>query len=146
VVAILIAAAVLAGCSSLVEGRPTPTPQDFGGIVSALGAEGISVANPVSGDAGCSDASLTGPSIAFGASGLGVPSTAPLQLRVYIFGSADTFQRKRADVDRCIAAWATDPASFETVDASPYVIAGQGPWPTSFKAAVQAALRTAAGG
>jgi hypothetical protein len=143
--ALLVAALTLAGCSSLVEGSPSPTPQDFGGIVSSFGAVGIIVANPVSGDAGCSDPSLFGPAIAFDAHGLGVPDSVPVKLRVYIFGKVDTYQRKRTDVDRCIARWATDPATFETVDAAPYVLAGQGPWPSPFKAALQAALHAAAG-
>ena len=146
VITLGLLALVVAGCSGLVEGVPTPSPQDFGGIVTALASTGILVASPVSGDAGCSDTSLFGTAIAFGASGLGVPADAPLQLRVYIFGSVDTYQRRRADVDRCVAAWATDPTTFETVDAAPYVIAGQGPWPDAFKSAVQAALRAAAGG
>jgi hypothetical protein len=142
---LLLATLALTGCSSLVEGVPSPTPQDFGGIVTALGDVGISVSNPISGDAGCSDPSLVGPSIAFSASGLGMPASSPAKLRVYIFGDVDAFQRKRADVDRCIARWATDPATFETVDAAPYVLAGQGPWPAAFKTALQAALRAAAG-
>jgi hypothetical protein len=145
-VALLLAAAALAGCSSLVEGVPSPTPQDFGGIVTALGDAGVNVANPVSGDAGCSDPSLFGTAIAFDASGAGLPASTPAKIRVYIFGSVDAYQRKRADVDRCIARYATDPATFETVDAAPYVLAGQGPWPAAFKAALQAALRAAAGG
>ena len=43
------------------------------------------------------------------------------------------------------SAWATDPATFELVDAKPYVLAGQGPWPDEFKAAVREALTVAAG-
>jgi hypothetical protein len=139
----LAMAIAVTGCSGLVEGRPTPTPQDFGGIVSSLNDAGITVTNPVSGDTGCSDPNLFGPTIAFDAVGLGV--TTPVRLRVYIFGNADTYNRRRADVDRCIARWATDPATFETIDASPYVLAGQGPWPAPFKAALQAALAAAAG-
>lgn len=148
-IALLVAAVVsvsaLAGCSSLVEGVPSPTPQDFGGIVSALGDAGISVSNPVSGDAGCSDPSLFGTAIAFSAYGAGIPASAPVKLRVYIFGDVDSYQRKRAAVDGCVARWATDPATFETIDAAPYVLAGQGPWPAGFKDALQTALHAAAG-
>jgi hypothetical protein len=135
--------ALVAGCAGSVEVFPSPTPTDFGGIVAALGNEGISTAQPQSGDAGCSDATLIPTAIRFLASGLGV--TTPVKLRIYIFGSGDAYQRRRADVDTCAAAWATDPATFEFVDASPYVIAGQGPWPPGFKNAIQRALRVAAG-
>jgi hypothetical protein len=55
------------------------------------------------------------------------------------------WERRLPDVDGCVAAWATDPATFETLDSSPYVLAGQGPWPETFKAAVRAALIAAAG-
>ncbi len=141
--AAVLAATLLAGCSGLIETQPTPTPQDFGGIVAALGNEGISISNPQSGDAGCSDPTLIPTAIAFTASGLGV--TAPIPLRVYIFGSDDAFQRRQSDVDACAAHWATDPATFELVSASPFVVAGQGPWPPGFKFAVMHALRVAAG-
>jgi hypothetical protein len=141
--AAIVAAIALAGCSGLVEGRPTPTPQDFGGIVAALGGAGIVVTDPRSGDAGCDDANLTPTAISFDASGLGV--TTPIHMRVYIFHDRDVWERRLPDVDACVAAWATDPATFETLDSSPYVLAGQGPWPAPFKAAIRAALVAAAG-
>lgn len=140
---VCLAMTQLAGCASLIETQPSPTPQDFGGIVAALGNEGISITNPQSGDAGCSDPNLIPTAISFMASGLG--ETTPTRLRVYIFGSDASFQRRQPDVDACAAQWATDPATFEFVDATPYIVAGQGPWPPGFKAAVQHALRVAAG-
>ena len=141
--ATFLVATVLAGCSGLVETVPSPTPQDFGGIVAALGAEGISISNPQSGDAGCSDPNLIPTAIGFTATGLG--ATTPLRLRIYIFGSADAFGRRQVDVDTCAQRWTTDPATFEIVDASPYVVAGQGPWPPEFRAAIMHALGVAAG-
>jgi hypothetical protein len=143
VAASMVAVTVLAGCAGLIETKPSPTPQDFGGIVAALGSEGIAITNPESGDAGCSDPSLVPTAISFQASGLGV--TSPIRLRVYIFGSDDSYRKLRPNVDACAARWATDPPTFEMVDASPYVVAGQGPWPPGFKFAVQHALRVAAG-
>jgi hypothetical protein len=141
VVAFVVAA--LAGCSGLVEGRPTPTPVDFGGIAATLASKGIPISNPTSGDAGCSDATLIPAAIRFDATG---PDLAvPVRLRIYIFRDQAAWERRRADVDRCIAAWATDLATFETVDAPPYVLAGQGPWPAAFKTAVAAALQAASG-
>jgi hypothetical protein len=142
--ALLIALVLgVAGCSGLVEGKPTPTPQDFGGLVEALRTVGIIVTNPSSGDAGCSNPDLIPTAIAFTATGQGV--TTPVQLRVYIFGSEAAYDRRRPDVDTCAAQWATDPATFETVDATPYVLAGQGPWPPAFKGAIRAGLLAAAG-
>ena len=142
VLAVLIGVGV-AGCSGLVEGRPTPTPQDFGGLVEALRTAGIVVTNPTSGDAGCADPNLVPTAIAFEATGPGL--TRPVRLRVYIFGNETAFERRRPDVDTCDAQWATDPATFETVDTAPYVVAGQGPWPAAFKIALRAALRAAVG-
>jgi hypothetical protein len=69
----------------------------------------------------------------------------PLRLRIYIFRDRATWERRRPAVDACVALWATDPATFEFVDASPYVVAGQGPWPPQFKAALREAITEAAG-
>ena len=141
--AAILLAGVVAGCAGLIETQPSPTPTDFGGIVAALGNEGIAIANPQSGDAGCSDSNLIPTAIAFTASGAGATTAIPL--RIYSFGGDQAYQRRRADVDTCAVHGATDPATFEFVDASPYVVAGQGPWPPGFKAALQRALRVAAG-
>jgi hypothetical protein len=134
---------LLAGCSSLVEARPTPTPLDFGGIQGALAQAGIALTNTVSGDAGCSDPNLIPTAIGFDASGQGV--TTPVRLRIYIFTDRAAWQRRQPDVDACIAASATDPTMIETIGQSPYVVAGQGPWPAAFKTALAAALVAAAG-
>lgn len=141
--ALAVLIVMLAGCSSLVESRPTPTPLDFGGITVAFAGTGIVVSNTTSGDAGCSDASLIPTAIAFDASGLDQP--AAVHLRIYIFGDRAAYERRRPDVDTCDAQWATDPATFETIDAPPFVIAGQGPWAPGFKAALTAGLKAAAG-
>jgi hypothetical protein len=140
--AVLLALA-LGGCSGLIEGRPTPTPLDFGGITVALAQVGIAVSGQTSGDAGCADPALVPTAIRFDASGLDLPS--PTRLRVYIFANHAAWDRLRADVDTCVAAWAGDPATLETVDISPYVVAGPGPWPAGFKAAITGAVRLAAG-
>jgi hypothetical protein len=139
----LAAIVLLAGCSSLVEARPTPTPLDFGGIQGTLAAVGIALKNTVSGDAGCTEPNLIPTAIGFDATGLGVST--PVRLRIYIFTDRAAWQRRQPDVDACIAAWATDPATVETIGQSPYVVAGQGPWPAAFKTALAAALVEAAG-
>jgi hypothetical protein len=139
----LAAVVLLAGCSSLVEVRPTPTPLDFGGIQVTLANAGISLTNTISGDAGCTDPNLIPTAIGFDAMGLDL--TTPVRLRIYIFTDRAAWQRRQADVDACIASWATDPGTVETIGESPYVLAGQGPWPPAFKTTVAAALKEAAG-
>src|SRR5439155_21256621 len=134
VLAVLIGVGV-AGCSGLVEGRPTPTPQDFGGLVEALRTAGIVATNPTSGDAGCADPNLVPTAIAFEATGPGL--TAPVRLRVFIFANEAAYERRRPDVDACDAQWTTDPAPVETVDAAPYVVAGRGPWRAAFTTALR---------
>jgi hypothetical protein len=48
-------------------------------------------------------------------------------------------------VEACAAQWATDPANFELIRISPYVVAGQGPLPPAFKDALRAGITAAAG-
>jgi hypothetical protein len=134
---------LFASCSSLVEAQPTPTPLDFGGIETTLAGAGIVLSSTRSGDAGCSDPTLIPTAIAFDAVGLDQPT--PSLIRIYIFADHASWQRRETDVDTCVAAWATDPASTEILSASPYIVAGQGPWPPKFKAALAAALQSSAG-
>jgi hypothetical protein len=70
---------------------------------------------------------------------------APVQLRIYIFRNREAWERRKSDVDACAVAWAEDPATFELIDVSPYVLAGQGPWPQAFEEAIRNALRESAG-
>lgn len=116
---------------------------DFPGIAGELANRGLVLGAIVSGDDGCGDPSLTPTAIAFDATGLGMDD--PVRLRVYIFRNGETYERRRPDVDGCVAAWATDPATFELVDAKPFVLAGQGPWTDEFKAAIRESLTAAAG-
>jgi hypothetical protein len=140
----LAAALVLAGCEALKGQPPEPTPLDFPGIAGQLALQGLTVGRPVSGDAGCTDPTIIPTAIGLDLSGLGVAS--PLRARVYIFGDDAAYQRRRGDVDRCVAAWATDPANVEFIDASPFVLVVQGPVPAAFKEALVRALTTAARG
>ena len=141
--AALASAFLLAGCDALRGSAPAPTPGDFGALTLALAQRDIRVEGVVSGDAGCDDASLAPTAISFTADGLDQPA---VKVRVYLFRDDAAYGRRRPDVDTCAAAWATDPATFELVDASPWVLAGQGPWGAEFKAAVRAALTAAASG
>lgn len=142
--ALLVATALLlTGCSAILEASPEPTPMDFPGIAGELANRGLELDAIASGDDGCGDPKLTPTAIGFDASGLGVE--VPVRLRIFIFRTGDTYDRRRPDVDGCAAVLATDPATFELVDARPFVLAGQGPWPAAFKAAIREALAVAAG-
>jgi hypothetical protein len=139
----LLLAFVAAGCAGLQGSPPIPDPASFPEIASQLGRFGVDVENWTAGDAGCDDPTLAPTAIRFEAQGLDEAS--PVQLRIYIFRNRDAWERRQADVDTCAAAWATDPSTFEIVQISPYVLAGQGPWPPQFEAAVRKALTEAAG-
>jgi hypothetical protein len=139
----LVLALALSGCSGLLESPPVPDPVPFPEISGILGRDGIDVASWTAGDDGCDDPTLSATAIRFDASGLDEP--AMQHLRIYIFRNRDAWERRLADVDACAAVWATDPATFQIVQESPYVVAGQGPWPPGFAAALRQALAEAAG-
>lgn len=138
-----LAAILLAGCSAILQPSPAPTPMDFPGIAGELANRGLALDRFISGDDGCHDRTLTGTAIGFDASGLGLET--PTRLRIYIFRTGDTYERRKGDVEPCVAVWARDPATVEFIDAKPFVLAGQGPWPAAFKAAIREALTVAAG-
>ena len=143
VVGVVSIAAVLAGCGVVSRTPPAPTPADFLGISSSLVARGIAIDHVVSGDAGCRDANLAKTAISFRASGL--DQTTPVPVYLYIFGSRESFVNRRGDVDTCARSYVTDPQAFASIDASPFVLAGQGPWAPRFSAALRAGLTEAAG-
>jgi hypothetical protein len=122
---------------------PAPTPADFPGIVTVLGQRSIVVGHTVSGDAGCDDRTLIPTAIAFDAHGL--DQAVPVRIYVYIFRNRAAFERLRGTVDDCARSFVTDPATYESIAQSPYVMAGQGPWATEFKTAIMDALESAAG-
>lgn len=140
---LLSLAFVLAGCAGLLQSPPVPDPASFPEITGQLGRFGVEVLNWTAGDPGCDDPSLSPTSIRFEAKGLDQPT--PVQLRIYIFRNREAWERRMADVDTCAARWAADPATFEILQVSPYVLAGQGPWPPQFDEAVRKGIQEAAG-
>ena len=142
--AVVLGVALLAGGCSMVEtGPPSPTPADFPGIAAELGKRGITVSHPVSGDAGCDDSVLAPTAISFDAAGL--DQATDVHVYLYVFRNRATFERLRSTVDNCARAFVTDPAGYESIDESPFVVAGQGPWGQKFEDAIRSGLETAAG-
>ena len=139
----VVAAVAITGCTALTAPPPAPGPASFPELTGQLGRVGVDVENWTSGDAGCDDPTLSATAIRFDAAGL--DQATPVTLRIYIFRNRDAWDRRQADVDACAAAWADDLATFELVSTSPYILAGQGPWPPGFASAIRAALTAAAG-
>jgi hypothetical protein len=133
---------LLAGCSALRGQTPAATPADFAGIVANLTRRGITVQHVVSGDAGCADQALARTAISFEASGS--DQRTPVPVHLYSFADTEAFDRLRSSVDTCARSYVTDADTFESVDAVPFVLAGQGPWAATFKGALRASLQEAA--
>jgi hypothetical protein len=142
-IALLIALlAAVSGCS-LSTSPPAATPADFQGIARELVKRDLQLEHIVSGDAGCDDPTLEQTAIALDAAGL--DQAAPARLYIYIFRNRASYDRLRETVDDCARAYATDPDAFESIEASPFVVASAGPWAPEFKAAVRSAIIEAAG-
>ena len=142
-VVVLGTVVALVGCGAISRTPPSPTPAPFPGIAGQLSQHGIRVTGIVSGDAGCADTNLAKTAVGFDASGL--DQATPVRVHVFIFKNRATYERLRSTIDHCAAAFVTDPATFESVEMSPYVVAGQGPWGTTFKDNIRAAITEAAG-
>jgi hypothetical protein len=138
-----LVALVVAACGIVSTTPPSPTPADFLGIAAELGRRGIAVGRSVSGDAGCDDRTLSPTAISFDASGL--DQATKVRIHLYVFRNRATFERLRSTIDACARAFVTDPATYESVEESPYVVAGQGPWAAGFEAAFRQGLDVAAG-
>jgi hypothetical protein len=138
-----MAALLVVGCGTISNTPPAATAGPFPTIAGQLSLHGIQVTGIVSGDAGCPDANLAKTAIGFDA--VGLDQRTPVRLHVYIFKNRATYERVRSTVDQCAAAFVSDPATYESVDTSPYVVAGQGPWGTAFKDNLRAAIKEAAG-
>jgi len=132
----------LAGCG-LTAAPPAPTPADFQGLAGEVVKRGLQIEHIVSGDAGCDDITLK--QTAIGLDAYGLDQDRPTRLYFYIFRNRASFERLRQTVDGCATSYATDPETFESIEASPFVVASAGPWAPEFKAALRAAIKEAAG-
>ncbi len=142
-VALLLIAALAAGCGVISTTPPAPTPADFQGIAAEIVSRDIQIDNLVSGDAGCDDPTLNPTAIGFDASGL--DQATPVRLYIYIFRNRASYERLRGAIDVCARSFVTDPDTFESIESSPFVLVGQGPWAPEFKAALREALTVASG-
>jgi len=140
---LLLTTLAVGGCGIVSTSAPVPTPADFPTLAIDLTQHGIVIDNVVSGDAGCDDPVLIPTAIAMDASGMG--QTDPVRLYLYVFRTSAVFERLRSTVDDCARSFVTDPTTFESIDQSPYVLAGQGPWAPAFEAALRDGLEVAAG-
>ena len=142
-VLVLVAAFALAGCGTIARSAPPATAAPFPTIAGQLSLHGIRVTGIVSGDAGCADSNLGKTAIGFDA--IGLDQATSVRIHVYIFRDRATYERLRGTIDACAASFVTDPDTFESVETSPYVVAGQGPWGPTFKDNIRAAIVEAAG-
>jgi hypothetical protein len=133
---------LIAGCGAFKGQTPASTPADFEGIVANFSRRGITVQHVVSGDAGCPDQTLARTAIGFEATGVDQKTAESIHL--YSFADKEAFDRLRSSIDACARTFVTDPETFESIDAVPFVVAGQGPWAPGFKQAMRAALEEAA--
>jgi hypothetical protein len=140
---VLFAALAVAACSFVETAPPSPTPADFPDTAIQLTQRGIAIDRVISGDAGCDDKVLAPTAIAFDASGLDQPSK--VRVHLYVFRNREAFERLRATIDDCARTFVTDPETYESLEQSPFVLVGQGPWGPKFKAALRAGLEDAAG-
>ena len=136
-------ALAVAACGYVETTPPAPTPADFGGVAVEFAKRGIVLDHVVSGDAGCADKVLAPTAISFDARGLDQATT--VRIYTYVFRNRATFERLRSTIDDCARTFVTDPATFESVEQSPFVLAGQGPWGAKFEAALRQGLELAAG-
>jgi hypothetical protein len=142
-VLVVLAALILAGCGQPIGTAPPATPADFPGIAGVLARRGIAVRDIVSGDAGCKDEELARTAIRFTASGLDQPEA--VTLRVYIFRNREAYDRRRSSVNTCALGWSRSPDALVSIDASPFVLMGQGPVGSAFAAALRSGMVEAAG-
>ena len=131
------------GGGQLLGTEPPATPTDFPGLTGRMKTAGVVLRDWVSGDAGCTDPDLVPASISFDATGL--DQATPVKLYLYVFRNRDAWERHRDAIGPCAQSWVTDPETYEEVQESPYVLAGQGPWAPGFEAAIRSVLAAAAG-
>lgn len=144
ILALAAVTVLVLGACGLVSSTPPPaTPTDFPGLAGRFNAAGIVVSDWVSGDPGCVDPDLVPTAIAFDARGL--DQAVDIHVYLYVFRNRTSFERLRDRVGSCAESFVNDADTYEEVQQSPYVLAGQGPWAPDFEAAIRRTLEEAAG-
>lgn len=143
VAGLLLSGLTIAGCGTVETTPAAPTPADFGGIIAEIAKRRLGVDHVVSGDAGCNDPVLIPTAIGFDTKGL--DQTTTVRIHLYIFNSRAIFERLRLSIDDCARSFVTDPETYRSIDQSPFVLAGQGPWGPAFEKALRDGLEVAAG-
>jgi hypothetical protein len=131
---------VLAGCYS--SATASFHPGDASQLVQAITRRGVTVTATVSGDTGCSDASLTDNALHLTIAAPG--DTTPRDVYIFTFRST-RFDASAAPIDTCQAAYAqAHPGmSVRRLDIAPYRAFGAD-WSQSLSATITAALTEAA--
>jgi hypothetical protein len=142
-VGLVFVALLVAACSYVETGPPSATPADFPGVATEFQKRGLHVDNVVAGDPGCPDQVLAPTAISFTVSGK--DQATPVKMYLYVFRDRATYERLRASIDSCARSYVTDPETYEAVEQSPFVIAGQGPWAPQFKDIIRTGIDVAAG-
>jgi hypothetical protein len=142
VVAMLLWACAVGACEG--DNNPAnPTPASIPEVLVVLAQRGIALSGVVSGDAGCADQNLAHTAVSVSASGFDQPT--PTRLYLYAFRDRKTFQQLAASVDACARSYVIDPSAYGSIQVSPFVLAGPGPWAYDFTMHLRAALTAAAG-
>ena len=68
-----------------------------------------------------------------------------MKVYLYIFRNRAAFERLRATVDDCARNFVTDPETYESIEQSPFVLVGQGPWGAQVRGALRDGTGVAAG-
>jgi hypothetical protein len=142
VLAAVAACLLLAACEG-DDNPANPTPASLSTTLQVFGTQGITLSNVVSGDAGCSNTDLAHAAVSFDATGL--DQTTPTRLYLYGFRNKTIFQQNLSAVDACARSYVTNPTAYGSVQVSPFVLAGPGPWAPAFGDRLRAALTKAAG-
>ncbi len=141
-VGLLLVTCAQVGCTA-DDNPANPTPASIPATLVVLAQRGIALANVVSGDAGCANDSLAHTAVSMNASGF--DQSAPTRIYLYAFRNRAVFQELAPSVDACARTYVTDPAAYGSIQVSPFVVAGPGPWGPDFTAHLRAALTAAAG-
>ena len=117
---------LVAGCSYVETTPPPPTPADFrGSPASSSSAASSSTASSRATPAATTRSSARPPSRSTRRGSTRRPRSGSTCTSS---GNRATFERLRATIDACARTYVTDPQTYESVEQSPFVMAGQGPW------------------